>query len=69
MSKRNPPTRAELKRLSEDFDALVSRQAATQKELAIQFQRIADLQAELDVIRAAWSKMKAKGTVKRSRAR
>lgn len=52
------PSRAEFDRLSKDFLVLAERQSATQQELAIQFQRIADLQAELDTIRGAWAKLK-----------
>jgi hypothetical protein len=69
VAKKSAPTRAEFDRLSRDVATLDDRQAATQRELAIQFQRIAQLQAELDVIRAAWNKMKGKTRLKRPRAR
>ena len=59
----------EFERLSRDLANLDDRHSTTQRELAIQFQRIAQLQAELDVIRAAWNKIKAKKQVKRARAR
>lgn len=68
MSRYTGPTRSEFDRLSRDVQSLVEGQAATQQELAIQFKRIADLQAEIDVIRAAWTKMKRK-TVKKTRGR
>jgi hypothetical protein len=69
VAKRDGPSRKEFERLSEEFDALSERQLATQQELAIQFQRIADLQAELDLIRAAWSRLRAKPGLKRARPR
>jgi hypothetical protein len=69
VAKRLRPTRAEFDRLGRDFAALADRQAITQRDLAIQFQRIAELQAEIDIIRAAWSRIKAKKPVKRARAR
>ena len=68
----NTPTRAEFDRLNREFGKLAERQAAAQQELAIQFQRIAALQAEIDVIRAAWAKMRPKAkrkTASRKRQR
>jgi predicted nucleic acid-binding Zn-ribbon protein len=69
LAKTRGPTRTEFNRLRHEFEELASRQDATQRELAIQFQRIAELQAEIDVIRAAWSKIGPKAAVKRPRAR
>ena len=69
MVNENIPSRTEFDRLSKEFSKLAERQAATQQELAIQFQRIADLQAEIDVIRAAWSKLKPKATRRTARRR
>ena len=68
MTRNSAPTRSDINRLKQDIEALAESQAATQKELAIQFQRIAELQAEIDVIRGAWSRIKRK-TAKKARSR
>lgn len=47
------PTRVELERLDRDVQKLMQRLEAVDRELAIQFDRIAALQADIDLIRAA----------------
>jgi hypothetical protein len=60
----NVPSPAEFERLSRTVRELADRLAATEKELEIQFTRIADIQAELDGVRSAWGQMKPKRTAK-----
>jgi hypothetical protein len=62
----NGPTRAEFEKLSRDLQKLAGQQSAITRELEIQFARIADLQADIDVIRSAWTKMKSKRRAKRA---
>lgn len=50
------PTRAEFERLSRELEKVVSQQSAMNRELEIQFRRIADLQAEIDLIRSTLDK-------------
>lgn len=69
LAKTRGPTRTEFNRLRQEVGELTGRQEAAQRELAIQFQRIAELQAEIDLIRAAWSKLRPKTAVKRPRPR
>jgi predicted nucleic acid-binding Zn-ribbon protein len=47
------PTRAEFENLSQELQKVKDQQSAMNRELEIQFKRIADLQAEIDLIRAA----------------
>jgi hypothetical protein len=60
------PTRAEFERLARQIDKIAERQEAITRELEIQFQRIADVQADIDIIRSAW--VKTKGETKQKRA-
>jgi hypothetical protein len=50
------PIRAELDLLTRAVEKLTERQDETTRELEIQFKRIAELQADIDLIRAAWTK-------------
>ena len=62
------PSRAEFQRLSAAVQNVLERLQATDRELEIQFQRMADLQADIDVIRGAWAKVIRKRTPKSKRA-
>ena len=64
----NDSTRVEIDRLTREMEKVVARQIATEKELAIQFKRIADLQADIDLIRGAWSKMRTRAPRTKRRA-
>jgi hypothetical protein len=50
------PSRAEFERLEREIRKLVERVNETTRELGIQFERIAQLQADIDIIRAARAK-------------
>jgi hypothetical protein len=63
------PTRAAFERMSRELYKVIDRQDAMARELEIQFQRIADVQADIDIIRAAWRKMKPRRPAKPGRAR
>jgi hypothetical protein len=69
VAKRNGPTRAEFDRLRREIATFGDMHAATERDLAIQFQRIAEMQAEIDVIRASWSKIRPKNALRRVRPR
>jgi hypothetical protein len=56
-------------KLSRELQRVASQQSAMSRELEIQFTRIADLQADIDLIRSAWTKMKSKQPAKRERDR
>jgi hypothetical protein len=56
------PSRAELQRLEGELRKLAERINETTRELGIQFDRLAQLQADVDIIRAAAAK-----TAKRKR--
>jgi hypothetical protein len=51
------PTREEFNQLRERVNALTRDLDAAHRELRIQFERMAQLQADIDVIRGAWSKV------------
>ena len=51
------PTRTEFENLSQELQKVLDQQATMKRELEIQFRRIADLQADIDLIRSAWTKM------------
>ena len=50
------PPRAELDELLKELQKISARQDAMAREQEIQLQRIAELQADIDLIRAAWTK-------------
>ena len=52
------PSRAEFNRLLERVDALAREVNTAKRELGIQFDRMAQLQADIDLIRAALTKVK-----------
>ena len=52
------PTRAEFERLTRKIEQMRERMDAIAREQEIQFQRIAEVQAAIDLIRSAWSKTK-----------
>jgi hypothetical protein len=52
----NGPSRAEFLRLEREVRKLADRINETTRELGIQFERMAQLQADVDIIRAAWAK-------------
>jgi hypothetical protein len=52
----NGPSRAEFLRLEGEVLKLADRINETTRELGIQFERMAQLQADVDIIRAAWAK-------------
>lgn len=54
------PTRAEFEKLSREVEKLANQQSAMNRELEIQFRRIADLQADIDLIRSTWTKRRAR---------
>ena len=51
-----PPSRAEFDRAMDRIDRLSQHLSDVQRELSIQFDRMAQLQADIDLIRAAWTK-------------
>ena len=53
------PTSEEFDRLREKVNVLSRDLEAAHRELRIQFERIAQLQADIDLIRAAWAKVGA----------
>ena len=53
-------TRAEFNDLVRQVEKIAERQTDVIRELEIQFKRIADLQADIDTIRLAWSKTRRK---------
>lgn len=50
------PSRDEFNRVLQKLDDLSQQVAAANRELAIQFKRMAQLQADIDLIRGAWAK-------------
>jgi hypothetical protein len=48
------PTRAEFNQVLHQLDELTRQLAAANRELAIQFDRMAQLQADIDLVRVAW---------------
>jgi hypothetical protein len=64
------PTREEFNRLLDRMNAMSRELDAAHHELRIQFERMAQLQADIDVIRGAWSKVgNQPGTGERSNIR
>jgi hypothetical protein len=60
------PTREEFSRLTHEVSRLSNELAAAQRELRIQFERMAQLQADIDIIRGAWSKVGSQPAPERS---
>ena len=54
----HPPSRAEFDRAMDRIDRLSKQLSDVQRELSIQFDRIAQLQADIDLIRAAWTNVR-----------
>lgn len=50
------PSRDEFNRVLHRLEDLTQQVAAANRELAIQFQRLAQVQADIDLIRGAWAK-------------
>ena len=57
------PSREDYHRLTEHVARLTEQMAAANRELEIQFKRIAELQAEIDVMRGAWAKLGSQAAV------
>jgi hypothetical protein len=55
------PTREEFNRLLDRVNALSRDLDAAHRELRIQFERMAQLQADIDLIRSAWARVGAAG--------
>ncbi len=50
------PTRAEFEKLTREIRRIDTRQEALSRELEIRVRRIAEVQADIDLIRSAWTK-------------
>ena len=55
----HPPSRAEFDRAMDRIDRLSKQLSDVQRELSIQFDRIAQVQADIDLIRGAWTNVKS----------
>lgn len=61
MMRKPPPKRSRIQTLQDQIDALEEVVDLHRRTLEIQFQRIAQIQADLDAIRSAWMQAKPKG--------